>query len=188
MTQADRGKRNAEMIRLYKDGLSYQEIGERFGMSKQNVQQTLVRYGVQSRSPGRARSESIKFSDYASLIAEKRKAGIGIIEIAKTFGLYPTHRQWDEFREFCKQFPRFGGLRHCKICGFTGDPSHFFSRDTYCKKCRLEYNRKKRSEWTPERRAKWNAYVNDWQKKHSGLGKNGKGMLSESDSNTDFAS
>ena len=169
MTQAERGKRNADMIRLYADGLSYQEIADKFGMTKQNVQQTLAKYGVKSRPTGR-HGETFDFSDYVSIIAEMREAGTGIVEIAKTFGLYPNHHQWDEYREYCKQFPRFGGEKRCRMCGFVGDVSYFYnSRESYCKKCRLEYNKLRRKEWTPEQRAMWNKYVTNWKKNHRGL-------------------
>ena len=58
MTQSDRGTRNASMIRLYAQGLGYRAIAERFGMSFQNVQQTLKKYGVESRPAGRVKKSA----------------------------------------------------------------------------------------------------------------------------------
>lgn len=140
MTQGERGKRNAEMIRLYKQGKGYRDIAAMFGMSFQNVQQTIRKYGVESHPAGRKKTVFV-FSDYVSIIGEMREVGRGITYLSRLIGIYNSHPQWEEFVAYVKSFPKYGGIknRRCSRCGIIGGEALFYKQGGYCKSCQNQY-------------------------------------------------
>ena len=145
MTQGERGKRNAEMIRLYRLGKSLRDIAKLYDMSFQNVQQTLRKYGAEPHPQGRWPKYFV-LEDYVSIIAEMREIGRGVHYIARLIGIHPLHIQWDEFAAYVKAFPKYGGNRQkrCPKCGIVGSLDLFYERGGYCKVCQNAYYAERR--------------------------------------------
>lgn len=82
-------ERNQEIKKLAQEGMTYEEIGTKFGISRQMVQTVLRRAGFKKREP-RERNTTTATDVFEFIVAHKRQwAGHGpfITEITAHFGL-----------------------------------------------------------------------------------------------------
>lgn len=82
--------RNTEIVALYESGLNMQEIGDKFGISRERVRQVLRTNGVQARN--RRDTCAIAYEQWhATHAAEMNAAFDRLRSISKVCKLYPQH-------------------------------------------------------------------------------------------------
>ena len=89
---ADHTYRNQIIVKLRKQGFSYQYIGDKFGISRERVRQVLKKEGVIPNTPPETqilysyeKSELLSMSDIAFLVGKKRT----VMESQRKFNQFP---------------------------------------------------------------------------------------------------
>lgn len=169
-------ERNKEMAKYYLSGLSLDEVGAKYGISRQRVKQIMERMNLH-REPATTIRIKKKIKDID--ISELRNNGISIVEIVKQMGTSPeTLKKYVDITKY----PKYSkGMKPCRICGVIKPFSEFAQNkqntlsgcvSAYCKECVNKQHSEKAGVisintqvWKENNREKYRKYHREYKKR-----------------------